>query len=156
MKVFPPFRLDAVNQCLWRSGDTGQDARILLAPKAFAVLEHLIEHAGRLVTHDELLEALWPDTVVEPQAVKKHVFAARSALRHRAKHSLFIETIPTRGYRFIAGLSETVATSPTVTGTAAPGTLVGRGGALEALRETWQHALSGKRQIVFISGGPRA
>src|ERR1700733_2772336 len=154
MKVFPPFRLDTVNQCFWRRGDTGRDERILLTPKAFAVLEYLIEHAGRLVTHDELLEALWSDTVVEPQAVKKHVFAVRSALGDRAKNSLFIETIPTRGYRFIAGVSETVATSPTVSGTAAPGSLVGRGGALEALCETWQHALIGERQIVFISGEP--
>jgi DNA-binding winged helix-turn-helix (wHTH) protein len=154
MKVFPPFRLDTVNQCFWRRGDTGQEERILLTPKAFALLEYLVEHAGRLVTHDELLEALWPDTVVEPQAVKKHILAVRSALGDRAKNSLFIETIPTRGYRFIAGVSETVATSPTLSGTAARGTLVGRGGALEALRETWQHALSGERQIVFITGEP--
>src|ERR1700679_2749530 len=110
MKVFAPFRLDTVNQCFWRRDDTGQEERILLTPKAFAVLEYLIEHAGRLVTHDELLEALWPDTVVEPQTVKKHVFAVRSALGDRAKKSLFIEPIPTRGYRFIAGVSETVAT----------------------------------------------
>src|ERR1700722_13102572 len=154
MKSFPPFRLDSVNQCLWRRGDTGQEARILLTPKAFAVLEYLVEHAGRLVTHDELLEAVWPDTVVEPQAVKKHVLGVRAALGDRAKNSLFIETIPTRGYQFIAGVTESVATSPTVSRTAAPGDLVGRGGALEALRETWQHALSGERQIVFVTGEP--
>jgi DNA-binding winged helix-turn-helix (wHTH) protein len=154
MKSFPPFRLDTVNQCLWRRGDAGQEARILLTPKAFAVLEYLVEHAGRLVTHDELLEAVWPDTVVEPQAVKKHVLGVRAALGDRARNSLFIETIPTRGYQFIAGVTESVATSPTVSGTAAPGTLVGRGGALEALRETWQHALGGERQIVFVTGEP--
>src|SRR3984957_18278621 len=154
MKSFPPFRLDSVNQCLWRRGDTGQEARILLTPKAFAVLEYLVEHAGRLVTHDELLEAGGPHTVVEPQAVKKHVLVVRAALGDRARNSLFIETIPTRGYQFIAGVTESVATSPTVSGTAAPGTLVGRGGALEALRETWQHALGGERQIVFVTGEP--
>src|SRR3984957_8011452 len=154
MKVFPPFRLDTVNQCLWRRGDPGQEARILLTPKPFAILEYLVEHAGRLVTHDELLEAVWPDTVVEPQAVKKHVLGVRAALGDRARNSLFIETIPTRGYRFIAGGTESIATSPTVSGTAAPGDLVGRGGALEALRETWQHALSGERQIVFVTGEP--
>jgi DNA-binding winged helix-turn-helix (wHTH) protein/tetratricopeptide (TPR) repeat protein len=154
MKVFPPFRLDTVNQCFWRRGDTGQEERILLTPKTFAVLAYLVEHAGRLVTSDELLEALWPDTVVEPQTVKKHVFAVRSALGDRAKNSLFIETIPTRGYRFIAGVSETVATSPIVSATAAPGTLVGRGGALGVLHEAWRGALSGERQIVFISGEP--
>jgi DNA-binding response OmpR family regulator len=60
MKVFPSFRLDAVNQCVWRLGDTGREERILLTPKAFAVLAYLVDHAGRLVTHDELLEAVWP------------------------------------------------------------------------------------------------
>jgi len=55
MKEFPPFRLDIVNQCLWRHRTRGDDERILLTPKAFAVLRHLVEHAGQLVTHDELL-----------------------------------------------------------------------------------------------------
>src|ERR1700722_5599696 len=153
IKVFPPFRLDTANQCLWRCGDTGQEARILLAPKAFAVLGHLVEHAGRLVTHEELLEAVWPDTVVEPQAVKRYVVAVRSALGDRPKNSLFIETIPKRGYRFIAPVAEPVTSSSAVSGRPAQD-LVGRGGALEVLRETWHLALSGVRQIVFITGEP--
>jgi DNA-binding winged helix-turn-helix (wHTH) protein len=61
MKVFPPFRLDTLNQCLWRG-----DARIALAPKVFAVLTYLVEHPGRLVTQDELLEAIWPETSRSP------------------------------------------------------------------------------------------
>jgi DNA-binding winged helix-turn-helix (wHTH) protein len=154
MKVFPPFRLDTANQCLWRSGDTGQEERILLTPKAFAVLAYLVEHAGRLVTPDELLEAVWSGRVIEPQAVRKHILEVRAALGDRPKNSLFIETLPKRGYRFIAGVSETVATSPTVFATAAPGNLVGRGGALGVLHEAWQRALSGGRQIVLITGEP--
>src|ERR1700722_10313529 len=153
MKVFFPFRFDAANQCLWRRGDTGQEERVLLTPKAFAVLDHLVEHAGRLVTHKELLEAVWPDTVVEPQAVKRCVVAVRSALGDRPKNSLFIETIPKRGYRFIAPVSEAVTSSSSVSGRPAQD-LVGRGGALEVLRETWHLALSGVRQIVFITGEP--
>jgi AAA ATPase domain/Transcriptional regulatory protein, C terminal len=153
MKVFFPFRFDTANQCLWRCGDTGQEERVLLTPKAFAVLGYLVEHAGRLVTHEELLEAVWPDTVVEPQAVKRYVVAVRSALGDRPKKSLFIETIPKRGYRFIAPVSEPVASSSAVSGRPAQD-LVGRGGALEVLRETWHLALSGVRQIVFITGEP--
>ena len=57
MKEFPPFRLDTVNQCLWRSGTGGRDERVLLTPKAFAVLRILVDHAGRLVSQDELLDA---------------------------------------------------------------------------------------------------
>jgi DNA-binding winged helix-turn-helix (wHTH) protein len=154
MKVFPPFRLDTANQYLWRRGDTGQEERILLTPKAFAVLAYLVEHAGRLVTPDELLEAAWPGRVIEPQAVRKHILEVRTALGDRPKNSAFIETMPKRGYRFIAGVSETVAASPTVSGTAAPGTLVGRGGALGALHEAWRRTLSGERQIVLITGEP--
>src|ERR1700730_6649100 len=154
MKVFPPFRLDTVNQCVWRLGDTAREERILLTPKAFAVLAYLVEHAGRLVTHDELLEAVWPDSVVEPQAVKKHVLGVRTALAARPRNSLFIETIPKRGYRFIAPVTEPVAANPVVSGGAAQSTLVGRGVALEVLRQTWQRALNGERQIVFITGEP--
>jgi DNA-binding winged helix-turn-helix (wHTH) protein len=57
MREFPPFRLDTANQCLWR-GDGVAEERIPLAPKAFDVLRYLVEHPGRLVPHDELLEAL--------------------------------------------------------------------------------------------------
>jgi DNA-binding winged helix-turn-helix (wHTH) protein/tetratricopeptide (TPR) repeat protein len=153
MKVFSPFRLDTANQCLWRRGDTGQEARILLTPKAFAVLEHLVEHAGRLVTHDEMLQAVWPDTVVEPQAVKKHVLAVRTALGDCPKNSIFIETMARRGYRFIAPVSRPVASSP-VSGRPAQSTLVGRSGTLDVLGETWKRALRGERQIVFITGEP--
>ena len=124
MKVFAAFRLDTLNQCLWRRSDSRQEERILLMPKAFAVLTYLIDHAGRLVTHDELLEAVWPDSVVEPQAVKKHVLGVRTALGDRPRNSLFIETIPKRGYRFIAPVTEPVAANPVVSGGAAQSTLV--------------------------------
>jgi DNA-binding winged helix-turn-helix (wHTH) protein len=154
MMAFTPFCLDAVNQCLWRRGDAALEERILLTPKAFAVLTHLVEHAGRLVTHDELLEAVWPDTIVEPQSVKKHILDVRTALGDRPKNSLFIETIPKRGYRFIAPVSEPIASSRVVSGKPTQSSLVGRGGALEVLRQTWQRALSGERQIVFITGEP--
>lgn len=58
MKEFPPFRLDPANQCLWRSTEIGGEQRVPLKPKAFAVLRYLVEHAGRLVTQEELLGAV--------------------------------------------------------------------------------------------------
>src|SRR5580692_3149814 len=154
MKVFAPFRLDTVNQCLWRRGDTGQEERILMTPKAYAVLVYLVEHAGRLVTSDELLEAAWSGRVIEPQAVRKHILEVRTALGDRPKNSLFIETVTKRGYRFIAPVSEPAASGPAVSGPPARGALVGRDGEREVLRETWHLALSGVRQIVFITGEP--
>ena len=92
MKEFPPFRFDTANQCLWRSHDTGEDERVLLAPKAFGVLQYLVEHAHRLVTHSELIEALWPDTFVQPAVLSSHIIDVRSALGDNPKNPRFIET----------------------------------------------------------------
>jgi DNA-binding winged helix-turn-helix (wHTH) protein len=68
MRRFQSFRLDAANQCLWNG-----EARADLAPKAFDVLRYLVEHAGRrLVTPDELLSALWPDTYVNQEGLRRY------------------------------------------------------------------------------------
>ena len=154
MKVFVPFRLDTLNQCLWRRRDTGPEERILLRPKTFLVLAYLVENAGRLVTHDELLEAVWSDSVVEPQAVKRHVLTVRSALGDRPKNPIFIETMPKRGYRFIAPVSAPVAAKCPEGAIAPSRDLVGRGSAFEVLREMWRRVLNGERQVVFITGEP--
>jgi DNA-binding winged helix-turn-helix (wHTH) protein len=154
MKAFAPFRLDPVNQCLWRRADTEHEERVLLTPKAFSVLTYLVNHAGRLVTHDELLKSVWSRTVVEPQTVKRHIVELRTALGDRPKNSLFIETLPRRGYRFVAPVSESVVLEPIVPGRTVPSALVGRGGALRELREAWLRAAHGERQIVFITGEP--
>ena len=103
--------------------------------EGFAVLTYLVEHAGRLVTHDELLEAVWPNVVVEPQAVKKHILAVRSTLRDRPKNPVFLETMIKRGYRFIAPVSNSSAGGHVERGERAQGALVGRAVALEELRE---------------------
>jgi AAA ATPase domain len=79
MREFPPFRLDTVNQCLWR-GDGVAEERILLAPRAVCLLRYLVEHPGRLVAHDELLGALWPKTYVQPEVLKSHIAAVRAVL----------------------------------------------------------------------------
>ncbi len=92
MREFPPFRLDTVNQCLWH-GDGLAEERILLAPKAFAVLRYLVEHPGRLVAHDELFEALWPKTYVQPEVLKSHIAAIRAVLGDDARKPIFIETL---------------------------------------------------------------
>src|SRR5258705_2968212 len=105
MRAFPPFRLDTVNQCLWR-GDGLTEKRLLVAPKAFAVLRYLVEHPGRLVTQNELLEALWPKTYVQPEVLKSHIASIRAVLGDDARKPLFIETLSRRGYRFIAPVTE--------------------------------------------------
>jgi len=97
MKVFPPFGLDAENFCLWRGRE-----RMRLSPKAFDILRYLVERAGRLVTQDELLEALWSEIYVNPEGIRKYIQEIRRVLGDRPDNPLFIETLPKRGYQFVA------------------------------------------------------
>ena len=152
MKEFGPFRLDRVNQCLWRSQGSGEDERILLTPTEFAVLAYLVEHAGRLVTHEELLDAVWPRTAIEPQAVKSKVFHLRRVLGDDSKQPCFIETVQRRGYRFVAKIAGDLANDPI--GTASQTMVVGREHSLNELWQGLRAARNGKLEIVFLSGEP--
>jgi DNA-binding winged helix-turn-helix (wHTH) protein len=154
VKLFRPFRLDSINECLWRSSDAGVDERILLTPKGFQVLQYLVDHAGRLVNQRELLEAIWPDTFIEPQAVKKQIFDLRRILDDPSRTPRFIETLPRRGYRFIATVEDSALRTPAVSALPLTGRLVGRDGELSELRHCLRKALAGERQIVFITGEP--
>jgi TolB-like protein/DNA-binding winged helix-turn-helix (wHTH) protein/Flp pilus assembly protein TadD len=108
MKSFKAFRLDTANHLLWRNGD-----RVPVAPKGFDVLAYLVEHAGQVVTQDEILEALWPETHVNPEVLRKYILEIRKALGDRPDNPEFIETLPKRGYRFVAPvIDESTAKSP--------------------------------------------
>lgn len=150
MKEFDPFRLDTVNQCLWRRRDTGDQKRISLTPKAFGVLRYLVEHSGRLVTHDEILNALWPDTFVQPEVLKSYIVDARCALGDDAKNPRFIQTLPKRGYQFIALVRNAAAPGEAMERPARK--LVGRNKELDDLLNRLRAALASQRQIVFITG----
>jgi DNA-binding winged helix-turn-helix (wHTH) protein len=78
MKSFHSFRRDAANHSLWR----GQE-RVQITPKAFDVLRHMVENAGRLVTQDELLEALWPETYVNPEVLRKYTAKCSGTVQSR-------------------------------------------------------------------------
>src|ERR1700761_975048 len=101
MRQFACFQLDTQNECLWRNGD-----RIPLTPKPFAVLRYLVENPQRLVTHDELLEALWPETYVQPQVLRTYVLELRKLLGDDLDSPRYIQTVPKRGYRFVAVVTE--------------------------------------------------
>jgi DNA-binding winged helix-turn-helix (wHTH) protein len=158
MKEFPPFRLDKVNQCLWRRKDSGKEERVLLRPTPFSILRYLVDHAGRLVTQDELLDAVWPNTNVQPEVLKRHILDIRNALGDDPKRPVFIETLPRRGYQFIAPIIDGIGegASGEVVEPVGPGQhrLVGRDRPLGELREYLRRALGGQRQIVFVSGEP--
>ncbi len=142
MKAFGPFRLDLVNQCLWRD-----DARITLTPKVFAVLSYFVDHPGRLVTQDELLEAIWPETYVQPEVLRTYILELRKALGDRPKNPIYIETFPKRGYQFIAPVGTGADTG--VEPLAGP---VGRARELTELDAYLRRALAGHRQMAFVTG----
>src|SRR5579862_4212022 len=143
MKAFGSFRLDALNQCLWRD-----DARITLTPKVFAVLRYLVDHPGRLVTQDELLQAIWPETYVQPEILRTYILELRKVLGDDPKSPRFIETLPKRGYRFVAPLDEAALMAAPV---GAPGP-VGRDEELAALEGHLQKALQSQHRLVLVTG----
>ena len=143
MKAFGSFRLDTLEQCLWRG-----DARISLTPKVFAVLRYLVDHPGRLVTQDELLEAIWPETYVQPEILRKYILELRRVLGDDPKSPRFIETLPKRGYRFMAALEAT----PLIAAPAGVPGPVGRDRELTALDGHLRMALQGQRRLVLVTG----
>ena len=75
---------------------------VSLEPKAFEVLLFLVENPGRLVEKRELLERVWPNTVVTESAMTRVIADLRRALGDAAREARYVETVPTKGYRFIA------------------------------------------------------
>src|SRR6266478_2749501 len=147
MKAFRSFRLDPSNQCLWQG-----ERRVPLTPKAFDVLRYLVEHADRLVTQDEILEALWPETYVNPEVIKKYILGIRKVLGDRHDKPEFIETFPRRGYQFVASVSEVSAGAPSDMDVNAARKMVGREGAMAQLDGYLGRALKAQRQMIFITG----
>src|SRR5215467_8335395 len=98
---FPPFRLDPDNAALWR----GTKA-VHLTPKAFGVLQCLVDRHGQLVTKDLLLEHVWAGTAVGDAVLKVCVREIRKALGDRVGAPRFVATVHRRGYRFIAAVTD--------------------------------------------------
>jgi pimeloyl-ACP methyl ester carboxylesterase/DNA-binding winged helix-turn-helix (wHTH) protein len=96
---FDIYTLDLQRCSLLRAGDEVQ-----LRPKSFDVLRYLAEHAGRLVSKEELIQAIWPDLFVTEDSVVQCIGDIRAALRDDAHR--IIKTIPRRGYLFAAELSD--------------------------------------------------
>jgi Tol biopolymer transport system component/DNA-binding winged helix-turn-helix (wHTH) protein len=93
---FGPFRLDVRDHRLLRHGQP-----IPLTPKIFAILQVLVENGGHLVTKEDLLKQVWPDSFVEEGALNRAISVLRKALDDNASGQKYIETVPKRGYRFV-------------------------------------------------------
>jgi DNA-binding winged helix-turn-helix (wHTH) protein len=147
MKHFGPFRLDLENLCVWRA-----DARVPLSPKAFAVLRHLVEHRGQLLTQNQLLDAVWKNLEVQPEILKKYILEVRKALGDHPSDPVYIETLPRFGYRFIADVQENPAARQDEAATAAP-RIVGREGERALLHAGLARAAAGRGGVLCLSGG---
>ena len=156
--TFAPFCLDLANECLWQGSQA-----IKIRPKAFAVLNYLLGRAGQLVTKEELLNAVWPETFVGEAVLKVTVRQLREALGDDPKSPRFIGTAHRRGYRFIgqiAGREQPPAKyqhrgsngAVSASMRAAYPEVVGRDDALSRMQIWLERTLAGERQIVFVTG----
>jgi len=98
---FGRFRLNATERVLQRGSDL-----VPLTPKVFDTLLVLVENNGHVVEKTELMQQLWPDSFVEESSLTQNISLLRRALSELGDDSTYIETIPKRGYRFVADVHE--------------------------------------------------
>ncbi|MDP1570475.1 MAG: alpha/beta fold hydrolase [Vicinamibacterales bacterium] len=141
---FGAYRLDVANARLEREG-----AVVPLPPKAFALLQCLLERAGRLVTKPELLETVWAGTFVGDAALKVAIRDVRRALGDDAAQPAFIETAHRRGYRFIAPVTVAAPPVPSRPAATPPATHYARSGDVNI---AYQVVGDGPIDLVFVMG----
>ncbi len=98
---FGPYRLDAAERLLLKAGKV-----VPLPPKVFDILLAFVQRSGRVLDKDELMQEVWPDTFVEEGNLARNVSTLRRALGESEDGHPYIETIPRRGYRFVARVKE--------------------------------------------------
>ncbi len=98
---FGPYRLDAIERVLLRDGQP-----VTLPPKDLETLLVMVERASHIVEKEELLEKVWPGVFVEEGNLARHIFNLRQVLGDTPDGRKYIETIPKRGYRFVAAVHE--------------------------------------------------
>src|SRR5262245_22468817 len=98
---FGRFRLKTSERVLLREGEL-----VPLTPKVFDILITLVENRGQVVEKDDLMKRVWPTTFVEEGNLTQNVSLLRKALGESTSGVQFIETVPRRGYRFVAEISE--------------------------------------------------
>jgi DNA-binding winged helix-turn-helix (wHTH) protein/predicted ATPase len=144
----PAVRLEPENERAWVG-----ERQLDLTPKAFAILRHFVEHPARLVTKDDLLAAVWGDTVVSEAALTSCIRDLRRALDDTSRAPRYIETVHRRGFRFIGpvGPSRRIETTRSAdVERSAP--VVGRDAEMARLHALFDEAAGGRRRLVFVTG----
>jgi DNA-binding winged helix-turn-helix (wHTH) protein/tetratricopeptide (TPR) repeat protein len=154
MYEFGPFRLDPVDRVLLR------ERRILpLTPKGFDLLLVLVRNAGHVVLKDDLMREVWPDTFVEENNLTVNMSALRKILEEGSSGQSYIQTVPRRGYRFVASVCHSENSLPIVhplpdAAETVSEILVGREPELRKLETFLTNAVQGSGHMVFITGEP--
>lgn len=100
---FGEFRLEVGKRLLLRRGEP-----VSLTPKVFETLLQLVRHRGRVIAKDDLMKAVWPDTVVEENNLNQNISVLRRVLGESRGQHRYIATIPGKGYHFLASVETTV------------------------------------------------
>ena len=144
--VFSPFCLDLRAGQLLRGAEP-----VPLRPRTFAVLRHLVERPGALVTKRELLDVVWADAAVTENTLTQSIRELRRALQDDTTPPRFVETVHHRGFRFVAAVTDRMpSTTEEPPATTAP--FVGRAAELQRLDELLDRAQRGQRQLLFVTG----
>jgi predicted ATPase len=145
--TFTRFRLDLASERLWKNGE-----ELRLRRKPFAILRHLVHNPQRLVTHEEIVQAVWGKIAMSESLLRTHVRDLRRVLGEDV-----VETVVGRGYRFVPEVKHTEveaspgdksSTEPPAVGRA----VVGRETDLDALRAALRSAKDRRRTTVFVTG----
>jgi DNA-binding winged helix-turn-helix (wHTH) protein/pimeloyl-ACP methyl ester carboxylesterase len=157
--VFGPFRLDPADRLLTKQGEL-----VPLTPKALDTLLVLIESGGHVVSKEALLERVWPDAFVEQNNLAQNISALRRALGETEAGPRYIDTVPKRGYRFVAPVSTEAEAEPAPQPRFTPGATSGlpmaepvRGFELPSpIRPETHYARSGDVNIAYqvVGDGP--
>lgn len=101
---FGPFRIDTRERQLTRDGSV-----VPLRPKVFDILLVLVQNSGHILTKDDVMKHVWSDTAVEEGNISRTISTLREALGEGPREHRYIETIPWRGYRFVAAVRQVLA-----------------------------------------------
>ncbi len=146
MLSFPPFRLDLDSERLWKN-----DQEVRLRRKPFAILRFLVQNPKRLVTHREIVEAVWGKVAMSESLLRTHMHDLRAALGEGV-----VETVVGRGYRFLAEIQqvygEDAGFSEPPPQSESSQRVVGRESELEALLAALRAARDRKRTVLFVTG----
>jgi predicted ATPase/DNA-binding winged helix-turn-helix (wHTH) protein len=144
---FTPFRLDLASERLWKNGE-----ELRLRRKPFAILRHLAQNPQRLVTHEEIVDAVWGKLAMSESLLRTHLHDLRQVLGENV-----VETVVGRGYRFVPEVKHMeLDASPGDASSTQPRALdsvvVGRETDLDALRAALRSAKGRRRTTVFVTG----